>query len=185
MVSPDCSGLHSGLHILFVWSQSGSHLVGETKSKWEIETQVTKSVIQGSMVAEHSGGDQERLPDTDRKEEITCDTRYMWNRKEMIQMNLQNRNRLTDLENNLCLPEAGGGDGHVHTAIFKMGNQQGAAIQCMGLCSVLCGSLYGRRVWGSMDTCICMAESLHGSSETVTLLIGYIPIQNESFFFFF
>ena len=126
----------------------------------------------------------ERLPDTDRKEEITCDTPYMWNRKEMIHMNLQNRNRLTDLENNLCLPEAGGGDGHVHIAVFKMGNQQGAAIQCMGLCSVLCGSLYGRRVWGSMDTCICMAESLHCSSETVTLLIGYIPIQNESFFFF-
>jgi len=50
----------------------------------------------------------------------------------------------------------------------------------MGLCSVLCGSLYGRRVWGRMDTCIYMAESLHCSSETVTtLLISYIPIQNE------
>ena len=71
-------------------------------------------------------GDQERLPDTDRKEEISCDTPYMWNQKEMIQRNLQNR--LTDLENNLCLPEVGGGDGHVHTAIFKMDNQQGAAV---------------------------------------------------------
>ena len=30
-----------------------------------------------------------------------------------------------------------------------------------------------------MDTCICMAESLHRSPETVmTLFIGYTPIQN-------
>ena len=30
-----------------------------------------------------------------------------------------------------------------------------------------------------MDTCICMAESLHCSPETITtLLIGYTPIQN-------
>ena len=31
-----------------------------------------------------------------------------------------------------------------------------------------------------MDTCICMAESLGGSVETITaLLIGYTPIQNK------
>ena len=30
-----------------------------------------------------------------------------------------------------------------------------------------------------MDTCICMAESVHHSPETITtLLIGYTPIQN-------
>ena len=29
----------------------------------------------------------------------------MWNLKEMIQMNLQNRSRLTDLENNLMVAE--------------------------------------------------------------------------------
>ena len=30
-----------------------------------------------------------------------------------------------------------------------------------------------------MDTCICMAESFHCSSETITtLLTGYTPIQN-------
>ena len=28
------------------------------------------------------------------------------------------------------------------------------------LCSMLCGSLDGRGVWGWMDTCICMAETL-------------------------
>ena len=33
---------------------------------------------------------------------------------------------------------------------------------------------------GRMDTCICMAESLCGSSETMTtLLIGHTPIQNK------
>ena len=33
-----------------------------------------------------------------------------------------------------------------------------------------------------MDTCICMAESLRCSPETIiTLLIGYIPIQNKKF----
>jgi len=35
---------------------------------------------------------------------------------------------------------------------------------------------------GWMDTCIHMAESLHCSPETITiLLIGYIPIQNKKF----
>ena len=31
-----------------------------------------------------------------------------------------------------------------------------------------------------MDTCVCMAQSLRCSSETITtLLIGYTPIQNK------
>ena len=43
-------------------------------------------------------------------------------------------------------------------------------------------------VWGRMDTCICMAESLHCSPGTITtLLISYTPIQNvfgvRKFFF--
>ena len=47
-----------------------------------------------------------------------------------------------------------------------------------------CGSLDGRGVWGRMGTCICMAESLHCSSETTTtLLINYILIQNKNNFF--
>ena len=51
----------------------------------------------------------------------------------MIRMNLQNGNRLTEFKNELLL--AGGrvgvrdsqgvGKGHVHTAVFKMDNQQG------------------------------------------------------------
>ena len=47
----------------------------------------------------------------------------------MIQMNLQNRKRLTDLENEFMIEVGGKGllgslDGHVYTAIFKMNNQQ-------------------------------------------------------------
>ena len=45
---------------------------------------------------------------------------------------------------------------------------------------MLCGNLDGRGIWGRMDTCICMAESLYCPHETITtLLIGYIPIQNK------
>ena len=44
---------------------------------------------------------------------------------------------------------------------------------------MLCGSLDGRGVWGRMDTCIRMAESLHyPPKSTTTLLIGYNPTQN-------
>ena len=33
-----------------------------------------------------------------------------------------------------------------------------------------------------MDKCICMAESLHCSPESITtLLTGYTPIQNKKF----
>ena len=40
----------------------------------------------------------------------------------------------------------------------------------------------GGQVSGRMDTCICMAESLHCSPETITtLLIGYTPTQNKKF----
>ena len=46
---------------------------------------------------------------------------------------------------------------------------------------MLCASLDGKGVWGRMETCICMAEPLLCSPETIsTLLIGYTPIQNVS-----
>ena len=46
----------------------------------------------------------------------------------------------------------------------------------------LCASLDGRRIWGRMDTCTCMAESLCCSPETtIALLIAYSPIQNKMF----
>ena len=37
-------------------------------------------------------------------------------------------------------------EGHTHTAIFKMDNQQGPTVQHMELCSMLCGSLDGKGV---------------------------------------
>ena len=52
----------------------------------------------------------------------------------------------------------------------------------MELCLMLCGSLGERGVWGRMDTCVCMTESLGCSSETITtLLISYTPKQNKKF----
>ena len=44
---------------------------------------------------------------------------------------------------------------------------------------MLCASLDGSGVWGRMDTCVCVAESLQCASEAITiLLIGYMPIEN-------
>ena len=53
-------------------------------------------------------------------------------------------------------------------------------------CSMLCGSLDGKRVWGRMDSCICIsAFAVHLPESVTILLIGYTPIQNKMFFFFF
>ena len=61
-------------------------------------------------------------------------------------MNLQNRNRFTDLENELMVANRKGEgvwDGHVHTALFKTDNQQEPTAQHREVCSMLCGSLNG------------------------------------------
>ena len=42
-------------------------------------------------------------------------------------------------------------DGHVHTTILEMNNQQGPPVWRMELCSMLCGSLGGRGVWERVD----------------------------------
>ena len=56
---------------------------------------------------------------------------------------------------NLWLPEGKGWldiwEGHAHIAVFKIDNEQGPTVQHMELCSMLCGSLDGRGVWGIMD----------------------------------
>ena len=71
-------------------------------------------------------------------------------------------------------------DGHGHTAVFNMENQRAPAGQPRELCSMSSGSLDARGVWGRVDTCIWMAESLPHSLTTITsLLIGYTPIQNK------
>ena len=64
----------------------------------------------------------------------------------------------------------------------RLDNQQGPTVKHMELYSMLWGSMDGRGVWGRIDTCVCMAESLHWSPETITtLLIGSTPIQNYTF----
>ena len=46
---------------------------------------------------------------------------------------------------------------------------------------MLCVSLDGKGLWGRMDTCICMAKTLHCSLKTITtLLIHYTPTQIKS-----
>ena len=70
-------------------------------------------------------------------------------------------------------------DGHGHTAVFNMEIQQEAGVQNRELCSVSCGSLDGRGVWGRRDT--CMAESLHRPPETVTTpLISRTCVHTKS-----
>ena len=67
----------------------------------------------------------------------------------------ENRKKLMDTECNYSWGAKDGGkesqgvrDGHVHTGIFKMDNQQRPTVQHTELCSALCGSLDGRGVWG-------------------------------------
>ena len=48
---------------------------------------------------------------------------------------------------NLQMP-VGVWDGHVHTVIFKMSDQQGPTVWHRELCSTLCGSLDGKGIWG-------------------------------------
>ena len=72
-------------------------------------------------------------------------------------------------------------DGHVHTAVFKMDNQQGPPIYSTGN-SAQCyvAAWTGGRVWRT-DTCTCTAESLRCSPEAITtLLIGCTPIQKKN-----
>ena len=52
-----------------------------------------------------------------------------------------------------------------------MDNQQGPTVKDMELGSMLYSSLDWRGVWGRMDACICMDESLHCSPETITTVI--------------
>ena len=74
-------------------------------------------------------------------------------------------------------------DGHVDTGLFKMDNQQGPTVQHMELCSMLCGSLDGRGVWGRMDTYVCMAKALYDAPEAITTLsVSCTPAQNKKVF---
>ena len=66
---------------------------------------------------------------------------------------------------------------HVHTAIFKIDNQQGPTVQHREHCSILCNKLNGKRIWKRIDICICITESFCCRPETkIVLLITYAPI---------
>ena len=49
-------------------------------------------------------------------------------------------------------------DWHVHTAIFKIDNQQGPTVQHRELCSILSNNLNGKRIYKRIDTCICITS---------------------------
>ena len=56
----------------------------------------------------------------------------------------------------------------------EMGNPQEPTVQRRELCQCY------RAAWGQMDTCICTAEPLCCTPETITtLLTGYTSKQNE------
>ena len=93
----------------------------------------------------------------------------------MIQMNFQNRKRLTDLENEPKVAvgkrwgRRGVWDGHVHFAVFKMDNQQGPTVWHVELssCHVAVwmrgasgenGYMY---ILGRMDACIYRGGWIH------------------------
>ena len=100
--------------------------------------------------------------------------------KEIIQMNLftnqkhipRLRGQTYDCQRGRMQRRDGQGvwNARVHTTVFKMDNQQGPTVEHRELCSVLCGSLDGRRVQGRMDTCMCVAEFLCCPPETITTL---------------
>ena len=62
---------------------------------------------------------------------------------------------------------------------------KGPTVQHREFCSMLCGSLGGRGIWGRMDTCICTAGSLCCAPETITssksAIIQY-EIKKKKFF---
>jgi len=68
----------------------------------------------------------------------------------------------------------------VRAYIFEMDNQQGPSVQHRELCSVLCTSLDGKGVFGRMDACVCIAESLSCSPDII-LSISSTQIQNKKF----
>ena len=90
---------------------------------------------------------------------------------------------------NLWLPGVGKGwrDGIVkrfgvdmYTLLYLKWITSEDLLYSTGNCLMLCRSLDGRGVWGRMDTCVCMAESLCCPPETITtLLISYVPKQNK------
>ena len=62
---------------------------------------------------------------------------------------------------------------------MKMDNQQEPSVQHMQLCSMVCGSLDGRRVWGKMDTCIPMAVRPCSPEIITTLFVNQLYLNTK------
>ena len=60
--------------------------------------------------------------------------------------------------------------------MLKLSWGEGPTIEHRELCSMLCGYLGKRRVWGRMDPRLRMTESLHCSN--------YLKLTQHCFFFF-
>ena len=67
-------------------------------------------------------------------------------------------------------------DGHVHTIIFKIDNQNDLLYSIGTLLNV---AELDRRVWGRMDTCTYMAESLCCLPENITLFVNQLYLSTE------
>ena len=63
-----------------------------------------------------------------------------------------------------------------------MDNEQGPTVYTGNSAQCYVAAWMGEGFGGEWITCICIAESLRWSPETITtLLIAYIPIQNKKF----
>ena len=66
--------------------------------------------------------------------------------------------------------------------MFEMDHQQGPTVQHRELCSMLCGSLDGRGVWGENGSNVYIQLSpfaVHLKLSQQCLLISYSLIQNK------
>ena len=102
--------------------------------------------------------------------------------EDMKQMNLQNRKRLTDLENKLMVAR---GEGRREGIVREFGMDMYTLLYLKWITNedllyspgMLHGSMDGKGIWRRMDTCIHMAGSLCCSPETITtLLIGSVCV---------
>ena len=103
-------------------------------------------------------------------------------------MNLQNRKRLTDLENELMVARRKDSqrlwEGHVHTAIFKMDKQQRPIVQHMELAQYQVPDWMRGRFGGEWIHVYVQLSPFAVLPETATtLLIGYTSTQNSLKFF--
>ena len=62
-------------------------------------------------------------------------------------------------------------DWYIHTAIFKIGNQQRPTVYPKEFCPMWCDNLNGKRTWKGVDTCVRITESLCCTPETITTLL--------------